>query len=281
MTETVATRFDELVRSARSSEAPSRLDALYRALFGLDQWLFVADPRPGLLAPRPYRGIHEGKAWYYVFTDEEHLQRFAEANGFARGPTSGPIAVTVDEAVERIAEDRGVDGVHFNEGEDGWFLPRERLPEVQRHLRSTPPLQTDAEIAAAFDARIEGLRREDSRERNEEFFRALFALESWRVCLEDVEPTGDPENAWKGRLCQRPQDGQPWLMVFTDTLHYEAFVATLPPSKRVSVMYTPLATLSMIAALSTEGGIWFNPGPNALGMPLWRLQKIATLFPRA
>lgn len=117
------------------------LDALWKALFGLDEWLFAMSPND-LSDPQPFMIQHNDEIWAFVFTDSEKLQEFATQNNLTgEGENAVYISLKQDDARDwiRRAAEQGLNVVHFNYGCPGWYSPVENLDRIHHHLFDGTP----------------------------------------------------------------------------------------------------------------------------------------------
>ncbi|MEZ5211250.1 hypothetical protein [Gordonia sp. (in: high G+C Gram-positive bacteria)] len=131
---------DELARVAAADR--SGLDALWRAVFELDEWWFIArglgaDCMPGD-DTHPFIGVLDGKPFLMAFTDGERARRFALANGLgAADGTAHALAIPPAGIVSTAPSYRqqGVFAIVFDHGSTGFFSPLEDLAAIQQWVR--------------------------------------------------------------------------------------------------------------------------------------------------
>jgi hypothetical protein len=138
--------FDALSKAAYSDDASlEQKDALWLALFKLEQWYFIARGNfPNLV---PYIGealqIEPNSLWIYAFTDDEKATNFAKENGLgAEDGSSLYFSVPVNRTtIPWILgyKDSDVKGVFFNANSDGFYTPLRQLQTIKDHLTASYP----------------------------------------------------------------------------------------------------------------------------------------------
>ncbi len=140
---TDASEFERLVAEAydlESGETKSMqaLDALWRAVFELENWYFITLPEPDK-AMYPLVGVIDGLNWFYAFTDEALLQQFARKENLVDEEKGAYlISVPTKDILPWLEEVRanGVYGIRFNQGDFGWYVPLENFAAIYEHLFS-------------------------------------------------------------------------------------------------------------------------------------------------
>ena len=118
------------------------LEALWRALFGLESWAFLVHPRRVAEGEDPYPFIANvgGQGWLFVFTSTAEAAVFAETQGLRSDDGStytlgmGPLAA-LGWMADALPEE--VTAVHFNHGEHGWSAAPSQVVIIAGHLGLT------------------------------------------------------------------------------------------------------------------------------------------------
>lgn len=125
---TTRKELDKLVHAYRASQTPETDQALWRAVFRLPSWRFVATgEEPNLL---PFVGEIGGKPYLAAFTDQELCWQFAVRHKLERSkPEATVLSVDVDRAVQAAQQfvQIGVFGMVVNPDVHGFFAPLENL----------------------------------------------------------------------------------------------------------------------------------------------------------
>ena len=109
------------------------VNALWRAAFSLDQWLFVMHPA-AVSDPQPFVANEASYVCMFAFTDGERLRGFANENSLVDEKGGAlMLGVTPQNAIDWGREERergGSQRMHFNFGGPGWFAPLSGLPGI-------------------------------------------------------------------------------------------------------------------------------------------------------
>lgn len=124
----VVAQIDRLAAAAQA--APQDIEAmgaLWRALYGLDRWLFIA--RGEINAPRPYAITLPQGPMVLAFTTTERAQATGRANGLSEDEVKHILAIPMPAAIEWAAglASTGVMGLAFDHGTTGVFAPLSNL----------------------------------------------------------------------------------------------------------------------------------------------------------
>ncbi len=109
---------------------------LWVALYKLEQWELMSFPDSKSMPPGLNIETHDGKKWVMAFTDSDRLFAYAKkrkqlnSDGTMLG-MSVPSQTSFD-FFEGLVD---VEGVRFNEGDNGWFAPMRNLRAIHTHLR--------------------------------------------------------------------------------------------------------------------------------------------------
>jgi hypothetical protein len=109
------------------------VNALWRAAFSLDQWLFIVDPNAAT-DREPFADTEAGHLCLFAFTDSEQVHRFAKENNMLDEHGGAlMLGISPQNAIEWGREERergGSQRLHFNFGGPGWFAPMAGLPGI-------------------------------------------------------------------------------------------------------------------------------------------------------
>lgn len=118
------------------------LESLWRALFGLESWVFLVHPRRIAQGEDPYPFIANvsGQGWLFVFTSTAEAAVFSEAQGLRSEDGStytlgmGPLAA-LGWMADALSDE--VTAVQFNYGDAGWSAPPSQVAIIAGHLGLT------------------------------------------------------------------------------------------------------------------------------------------------
>jgi hypothetical protein len=114
------------------------INALWRAAFSLDKWLFVMHPS-AVSDPHPFVDTEAGHICLFAFTDSEQVHRFAKENNLLDEKGNAlMLGITPQNAIEWGREERERGGsrrMHFNFGGPGWFVPMASLPGIYAFVK--------------------------------------------------------------------------------------------------------------------------------------------------
>lgn len=145
MSETPATftdpaTIDALSHTVRESGgALGPQTALWRAMFGLERWFFVA--RGSMPDVGPLVGTVDEVPCLLAFTTGARAREFALANGFSEEQANQVLAVPSDNILamcDQLAE-HGVKRVVVDQGVLGFFAPLEQLRPIHDFIDQHPP----------------------------------------------------------------------------------------------------------------------------------------------
>ncbi len=140
---TVAHDFVALTKAALPNLQPgsrAAVNALWRATFLLDQWLFIMHPSAEV-DPRPFVDKEAGYVCLFGFTDGDQLHRFAKENGMldAKG-NALMLSISPENVIawgRQEHETGGSQRIHFNFGGPGWFAPLAGLPGIYEFVQNS------------------------------------------------------------------------------------------------------------------------------------------------
>ncbi len=121
------------------SESFAAMDALWRAIYGLDRWIFIArgtDDQPG-----PYVGELPQGPMILAFTTGERARNAALGMGLSEDEASRLLAVPLPSAIEWAAtfSSVGVVGIAFDLPAAGYFAPLGNLVPMRDYMAANPP----------------------------------------------------------------------------------------------------------------------------------------------
>lgn len=110
---------------------------LWKAFFELPEWLFIVDARQTPLAASPFVGYLEDQAWFFLFTDSEKAQDFAEKNDLTDADGKCIyLSIKPESALKTLHSAEGqVEGIRVNEGPKGWFAPIANVHAIHKLLQ--------------------------------------------------------------------------------------------------------------------------------------------------
>ncbi len=132
--------FDALTAAALPNQQlgpAAAVDALWRAVFSLDQWLFIVHPNSAI-DPRPFVAYEAGYVCLFAFTDGERLREFAKENAMLDEKGNAlMLSVSPDTGIDwghQEYQRGGRQRIHFDFGGPGWFAPLMGLPGIHRFV---------------------------------------------------------------------------------------------------------------------------------------------------
>ncbi|HMO13627.1 MAG TPA: hypothetical protein PKD64_04315 [Pirellulaceae bacterium] len=145
--------FDLLAHAAHpetfSAGTIEHLDRLWRELFALNSWHFLAEPKTIFNAldgvkPYPWDRRQNGEKWLLAFTDLARAERWLDDAEIKQDDRSDYFITWTPAAARsyfRTLTGSPVVGVRFNEGSAfGWAAPVEDIERIYNHLAA----QTDS-----------------------------------------------------------------------------------------------------------------------------------------
>lgn len=147
--ETNEADFDALALKVNGTNAVKDLDNLYRPVFALKEWHFIA--RGQFPNVRPYIAsnpdIANGQPMIRAFTDTDRLYRFARENKLLTNELSGKqedalvLSIPTDKIIDYLEQftSKGVYGIWFNSDteSEGFFVPLKQLRPIKQHLEKS------------------------------------------------------------------------------------------------------------------------------------------------
>lgn len=210
--------FDSLAAFAKESGAIEESDKLWKEVFGLRDWVFIArgDVEKGQI--HPFAGKIEERAFVMIFTDCKRAHEFALKHDLTVDGEGTPLLqMPVMNAFHYIYELRkgGLFGAIFNNGENGFHASLEHMIPLYKHLHGElPPWfeQASRIEPSKFDEVVVKCRETGEKEGDEAGKRALFkaalTLPRWFFIA-------DTENGNSPRLIKMEND-QVGLLAFSD-----------------------------------------------------------------
>lgn len=133
----------EIDRLAAASQAAPQdvgaMSAVWRALYGLDRWLFIA--RGELTDPRPYAISLPQGPMVLAFTTAQRAQAAGRANGLSEEEVRHILAIPLPGAIEWAAglASTGIMGIAFDHGvSPGPFAPLANLIPMRDWFAANP-----------------------------------------------------------------------------------------------------------------------------------------------
>lgn len=132
--------FDGLVEKARNSGSISDLNNLYTTLLELKEWNYIVSKNCTIENAKPFIGVVDEKTWLFVFTDRSKADQYARTFGHFHERNGSTLVLTMNlnnslDMIQQLYE-RGVYGVRFNEGENGWFTDIPGLFNIKNYLKA-------------------------------------------------------------------------------------------------------------------------------------------------
>lgn len=116
------------------------MDALWRAVYALDSWIFIA--RGELDSPQPFVAEFGPGPLLLAFTTPERAKEGALAVGrdeaFAQNLLSVPLPAAIEWATQYGA--LGVTGILFDVASQGYFAPLANLVPMRDWMAANPPI---------------------------------------------------------------------------------------------------------------------------------------------
>lgn len=132
---------DRLADAYRAApEDRATMDALWRAVYALDSWIFIA--RGELDAPQPFIAEFEPGPLLLAFTTPERAKEGAIAVGRDEAFAENLLSVPLPAAIEWAAQysPHGVAGILFDVSSQGYFAPLTNLVPMRDWMTANPPI---------------------------------------------------------------------------------------------------------------------------------------------
>jgi hypothetical protein len=115
------------------------MDGLWRAVYGLDRWIFIA--RVSQDAPQPFMVEPGDGPLLLAYTTGERAVEGGMKQGLSREEASLLLAIPLPGAIEWAASfaQAGVRAIAFDLPRFGYFAPLGNLLPMRDHIASTPP----------------------------------------------------------------------------------------------------------------------------------------------
>jgi hypothetical protein len=113
-------------------------NALWTALFGLEQWHLMTFPDSKSMPPGLNIETHDGKKWIMAFTDTDRLHAYAkERKQLNSDGTMKGMSIPSQTSFDFFGglKKQGVFGIRFNQGEHGWFAPIDGPRNIHAFLK--------------------------------------------------------------------------------------------------------------------------------------------------
>lgn len=264
--------------AAATATDPKATEALWRAVYQLEHWHFVA--RGSMPDPRPHAVDLDGKGFLAGFTDAESAHRWAVSQKACMDDGSfAVLSMPTGSAAVYAARyiQSGLFGLVFNLDRNGFFAPLTNLlPMHLWELGRLPGGVSPAVLASAFDfdRAVRAVRAAPDKARTTNLIRAIFELDRW-VLLSTIDNPKTP--------CPWTMGEEMCLVVFTDLLQGERMLKVAEkaglPSPPQLMEAAPAAVIDMLERLPAVGvkQVVFNPCGEIFAMPVEKV--IAALRP--
>jgi hypothetical protein len=113
--------FEEFVAYAKGTGDGRDVVKVWEYVFKLKEWNFITTFKEDVKECKPFIGVIDEKAWFYMFTDREKAQEFAKKDNRFLGENGECLIITVpvDSAIKMVleADYQGVFGIKVNEND--------------------------------------------------------------------------------------------------------------------------------------------------------------------
>jgi len=116
--------FDKLVQRTQQEKSRESLDALWGAVYALEDWFMIASGEPPNVGP--FIGVMEDKPFVFAFTEPEKAAEAAKNRGLVdKNGDPHLLAIPVAGFVKTVETyiEKGIFGVYFNDGENAFYTP--------------------------------------------------------------------------------------------------------------------------------------------------------------
>ncbi|MCC6678953.1 MAG: hypothetical protein IT436_17650 [Phycisphaerales bacterium] len=264
--------------AAAAAADAKAMGALWRAVYQLEQWHFVA--RGSMPEPRPHAVDLDGKGFLAAFTDGASAHRWAVSQKACMDDGSFAVLSMPTENAAAYAAGyvrSGIFGLVFDLDRSGFFAPLTNLlPMHLWELGRLPGGVSPAVLGSAFDfdRAVRAARATSDNARAASLLRAIFELDRW-VLLSTTDNPMTP--------CPWPMGEQMCLVVFTDLLQGERMLKVAEKAGLSSAPQlmeaAPAALIDVLERLPAAGvkQVVFNPCGEFISMPIEKV--IAGLRP--
>lgn len=135
----VVVEIDRLAAALRAApQDPGAMHSLWRAIYGLEHWLFIARGEPQ--SPRPYAITHERGPLVLAFTTAARARSAGVANGLSADESGAILSVPLPGAVDWTASmnEGGVIGLVVDYGELDLVAPITNLVPMRDWFAANP-----------------------------------------------------------------------------------------------------------------------------------------------
>ncbi|WP_378144353.1 hypothetical protein ACFJGV_12860 [Cnuibacter sp. UC19_7] len=138
-TEVVADIDRKAARLRAEPESFAAMDGLWRAVYGLERWIFLA--RGTEEAPKPYAGELSPGPMLFAFTTPDRAREGGRSVGLSDEESSLLLAVPLPGAIEWAASfgQAGIAGIAFDIPSAGYYAPLGNLLPMRDHMAANPP----------------------------------------------------------------------------------------------------------------------------------------------
>lgn len=116
--------FDKLAERTQQDKTKESLDALWGAVYALEDWYMIAAGEPPNVGP--FIGVIEDKPFVFVFTEPEKAAEAAKNRGLVdKNGDPHLLAIPVAGFVKTVETylEKGIFGVYFNDCKNAFYTP--------------------------------------------------------------------------------------------------------------------------------------------------------------
>jgi len=260
--------FDSLMAAYQRERSREASEALWRAVFDLDEWVFL-NVGSGE-SPRACSTMAGERLFVLAFTDAERAHAYAKQHGLLDEQGAAPIVAVGRDAVAEFLREAADDETYallFNPGEMGFYTPLTNLGPMWRRFVAG----LDAGPVGEIDELVEEARLTGETEATERLWKAVFSLPSWIF----VGEPDDPERPH----CMMVHD-RPVAMIFTSREKAHNFAVReemIGEDEEATLLETPPShAAAWLAEAGSEGlgGAVFDEGVNGFYLPIEELDSL-------
>ncbi|MEC9372577.1 MAG: hypothetical protein VYC34_01990 [Planctomycetota bacterium] len=261
-------RFDELVHGLIERKSPEAVDALWGAVFRLEEWIFIGVG----VSPRyePVMAETDGRMFLLAFTDKDRAHAYAKEHTIRDASGATPVMSVGVAAIEQFLAKytaQGAFGLLFNPGPGAFFLPMGSLPSMLKRHREGQ----QEEALSAFDALVEAARLAGTEEASEAMWKSLFEQDAWRFVAQGRESETPTYMMMADKAC---------IMAFTDVNKAHSWAkrqGMLNDDGSANLLEVDVASASKwLGGLdpSMYSGAVFNDGVNGFFLPVAKIRSL-------
>lgn len=116
--------FDALVERTLQEKTRESLDALWGAVYAMENWFMIAAGEPPNVGP--FIGVMEDKPFVFAFTEPEKAAEAAKSRGLVdKNGNPHLLAIPVAGFVKTVGTyiENGIFGIYFNDGAGAFYTP--------------------------------------------------------------------------------------------------------------------------------------------------------------